>query len=105
MLSVGSLSLEARVRRLEGYPVDETRTKISRQLAFAAPADDRRTECSYFIQTDYNVRTEYNVIFGTMTTTAYVPIETVITTSITETKLRTRKKDETVVLSSTCSSY
>ncbi|KAE9379623.1 hypothetical protein N431DRAFT_460871 [Stipitochalara longipes BDJ] len=73
-------------------------------FVLAAPGSEERSRstCSYFIQTDYDVTTEYNVVFATVTTTAYVPVTTVFTTSSTETRTRTHKKDDTVVLTSTC---
>ncbi|KAN0114504.1 hypothetical protein V8E51_004048 [Hyaloscypha variabilis] len=74
-------------------------------IALAAPGDvdaADRTKCTYYISTDYDVSTEYNLVFTTLTTTAYVPVETVITTSSTETKTHTYRKDESVVLASTC---
>jgi len=85
----------------------EQKTNILRSIAIAAPGDAAaadRTKCSYFVQTDYDITTEYNIIYATMTTTEYVPIETVFTTSSTDTRVRTHKKSDTVVLASTCTS-
>jgi hypothetical protein len=75
----------------------------------AAPGSEERTKCSYFIQTDYSIGqeyTDYNIVFENMTSTSYVPATTTVvtvTTSITETRVRTHRKDDTVVLASTCS--